>query len=361
MIRILSEGATPHEIPWGDDMAELLLRYGWELGWARIPPRPGELGGGVSVVGYEHPDLRRFIPPGEVLSGPLDDREIPWAPAMWPHARSGYAPVYAPVFLPMPATTLVFTRGERALVATTFRLPPDTTFRAREGIRGVHTPPAAFDGTPIRSAFFLTGAEGEVLHSVFREGEEEGVLVVDVPSGDYLASTEILDPLLGRAGRRRNGLQVPEVPPDLPVLSDLLLVEGEALPTTTMEGLSRLSIDGEAVAGEPLVVGWELWGLGWRQEVLTYRLSLERADPGILERVRGLFGGGPQLPTLEWEEPGPSEPGANFHSVSLAGHGVEPGEYTLRLEIGSAGREPLLRSRRIRIVAAGGAEGGGGP
>ncbi|MGW8267829.1 MAG: hypothetical protein ACWGSQ_15795 [Longimicrobiales bacterium] len=358
MNRILSESATPHEIRWGDDMAELLLRYGWELGWTRIAPRPGELAGVVRVVGYEHPDVRRFLPPEEVLSSPIDAGKDPWTPSMWPYARSGYAPPYAPTFLPAASRILRFTRGKRALVAATFCLPPDTTYRTREAIRGVHTPPAAFQGMPIRSAFLLTGPGGEVLHSVFREGESEGVLILDVPAGDYVASTEILDPVVGRAGRRRVGLRVPEVPPDLPVLSDLFLVEGGALPTTTLEGLSRLSIDDEAAAGESLVVGWELWGLGWREEVLTYRLSLERSDPGILDRVRGLFGGGAQLPALEWEEPGPSEPGPAFHSVSLAGEEVEPGEYTLRLEVRSVGREPIVRRRRIRIREAGSAEGG---
>lgn len=359
MIRILSESATPHAIRWGKDMAELLLRYGWELGWARIAPRPGELAGPVRVVGYENPDARRFVPPEAVLENPTEVSEDPWTPAMWARALSGYGPTYAPVFLPMASRFLRFTRGEKALVAVTFQLPPDTTYRTREGTREDHRPPAAFRGTGIRSGLVLTGDGGEVLHSVLREGEAEGVLMLEVPSGRYLASAEVLDPSAGRAGRFRNGLVIRSVPPDLPTLSDLFLVEADSLPRTLLDGLSRVSIRDEAVAGEPLVVGWELWGLGWREETLTYRLSLERTHTGVLDRIRGLFGGGPTLPVLEWEEPGPSEPGPAFHSISLAGPEVNPGAYTLRLSIRSAGREPLVQRLRIRIVGPGGGEGGG--
>jgi len=140
MIRILSESATPHEIPWGNDMSELLLRYGWELGWARIAPRPGELAGVVRVVGYEHPDVRRFIPPEEVLSSPTDVRKDPWTPSMWPYARSGYAPAYAPAFLPAASRILLFTRGKRALVAATYRLPTRPTGLGR-ACEQLTTPP----------------------------------------------------------------------------------------------------------------------------------------------------------------------------------------------------------------------------
>jgi hypothetical protein len=182
--------------------------------------------------------------------------------------------------------------------------------------------------------------------------------MLEIPAGEYLASAEVLDPTAGVAGRSRNGLAIRSVPPDLPTLSDLFLVEGGSLPRTTLEGLSRLSIGDEAVAGEPLVVGWELWGLGWREETLTYRLSLERTHAGVLDRIRGLFGGGPPLPILEWEEPGPSEPGPAFHSISLAGQDVEPGAYTLRLSIQSVGREPLVQRLKIQIVDPGDGRGG---
>lgn len=359
LIRIFSEAATPYGISWGEDMGEVLLRYGWERGWEQVPPRPGELGGVVRVVGYEHPDLRQFIPPGRVLTDSASMLQEPWTPFMWASAPSGYAPEYAPVFLPLRSRIIVLTRGARSLVAATFRLPEDTTYRAREGLRTLHFAPPALRGVPTQAGLVLVEPGGEVLHAAARNGVDRGVVMVDVPAGSYRASVEVVDPGAGRAGRLRNGLRVRDVPPDEPVLSDLLVVGGDSLPGTVEEALEGLRIDDEVVAGEPLVVGWELWGLGWREEVLRYRLSLEEADRGVLDRLRGLIGG-ERLPSLEWEEPGPEEPGAWFRSRSLGLPVLDPGDYELRLEVTLPGREALVSRQRIRIVESAGGEGGGG-
>ena len=342
-------------------MAELLLRYGWELGWERTQPRPGELGVGTGVVGYENPDVRVFFPPAEILRDPESPRDDAWAPAMWRYARSGYAPAYAPVFLPMSSRILIFTRGDRALVASTFQLPADTTYRTREGLRGLHSPPPAFRDWPLRAGLVVGGTGQTPLHATLLEGRTRGVLSLEVPAGAYQASVEVLDPAAGVAGRYRNGLRVREVPPDLPVLSDLLLVEGDSLPGTILEALERLRIDGRIVAGEPLVTGWELWGLGWREEMVRYGLTLEPAAPGLLERFRRLFGGETRLPILEWEEPGPEEAGPRFQSVAVTPPGLDPGEYRLRLEVSLPGRSPLVSETMVQVVGPGSGQEGTGP
>jgi len=347
---LFSDAAHPHRLAWGSDMAELLLRYGWELGWERRPPRPGELGAGVDVVGFESPDVRVFFPPAAILAEPGRPRVDAWVPSMWPSARSGYAPAYAPVFLPMASRLLVFTRGDRALVGATFRLPPDTTYRTREGLRGLHVPPGAFRGWPLRGGLILDEISDSILHASVRDGATEGVLLLEVPSGDYQASVEVLDPAAGVAGRYRNGLPVREVPPDLPVLSELLLLRDDSLPETTTEALERLRISDRTAIGEPLVVGWELWGLGWREEMVRYRLKLEPAAPGLLERFRRLFGGQSRFPILEWEEPAPDEPGPAFQSVSVTPPGLEPGDYRLRLEVGLMGRNPMVSEMIVHVA-----------
>jgi len=361
LAELFSDAAVPHRLGWGSDMAELLLRYGPELSWERILPRPGEMAGGVTVVGFESPDLRTFFPPKELLSNPAVQLEEPWVPRMWTSARSGYAPTYAPVFLPMASRLLVFTRGDRALVAATFQLPTDTTYRTREGLRGFHVSPPAFQGWPLRAGLVLDEVDEAPIHATMRDGEAEGVLMLEVPAGAYQASVEALDPVLGVAGRYRNGLVVPRVPPDLPVLSGLLLIQGDSLPATTQEALTRLRIVNRMVAGEPLLVGWELWGLGWRRETVQYRLTLEPADPGLLSRFRRLFGGQSRYPILEWEEPSPDEPGAAFQSVSLTPPGLDPGDYRLRLEVSLQGRNTLVSEVVVRVAEAGGGQEGPGP
>jgi hypothetical protein len=349
LVHVFSDAVTPHGIRWGNDMGELLLRYGWERGWERVPPYPGEMAASSRIVGYEHPDGRHFFPPAEILADPASARSEPWAPTASPDMRSAYAPEYAPVLLPMPSRLLILTRGDRALVAATFQLPRDTTYRGRKGIRAPHLPVEALRGWPLQAGLFLTDANGAPLYAGRKGGASEGVLTLEVPAGDYHASVEVIDPGAGRAGRFRNGLRVRNMPPDVPVLSGLLPVEGGKVPRTTQEALGRLRIDDQIEVGEPLVVGWELWGLGWREEVVRYRLSLEPADTGFLERFRRLFGGVRRFPVLEWEEPGPDRPGPAFQGVSLDLPAQEPGEYVLTLEVSLRGRESMVSRRRLRL------------
>jgi hypothetical protein len=331
-------------------MAELMIRYGWERGWERILPRPGELDVRGRVLGYEHPDIREYIPPREVLAQPTWETEDPWAPSMSGFARAGYAPAYAPTLLPMDARVIVLTRGDHALVAATFRLPADTTMRSRAGLRGEHLAPPAFRVWPVRAGFVLAESGDAPLHALTTDDRTQGVISMDVPSGDYLASIEVLDPRAGLAGRFRNGLRVSDYPPDVPVLSDLLLVEGPGLPRNTREALSRLRIDDEVTMGEPLSVGWEIWGLGWREEMIRFRLTLEPARRGLLGRIRNLFGGQGGLPILDWEEPGPDAPGADFQAVSLTLPQLDEGEYVLRLRVDLAGREPMESRLRFKVM-----------
>ena len=250
-----------------------------------------------------------------------------WAPSMERHARSGYAPAYAPVFLPMASRLLVFTRGDRALLGATYQLPADTTYRTRNELRWPHSPPPALEGWPLRAGFLLDEVGDSIFHASVADGLSEGVLLLEVPAGPYQASVEVLDPSAGIAGRYRNGIRIEEMSPDLPVLSDLLLVHGDSLPAGTLEALARLRIQN--------------------------RIRPEPSAPGLLERFRRLFGGQSRLPILEWEEPGPEEPGARFQSVSVDPPDLEPGEYRLRLEAQLPGRNLMVRQVVFQVNAGG--------
>lgn len=349
-IELFADAATPHRLSWGADRGELLLRYGRELGWERVRPRPGGFPGQEEIIGFEHPDVRRFLPPAAVISNPTGHQKEAWAPAISPSARSGYAPAYAPILLPMSSRILVFTRGDYALVAATFRLPADTTFRTREGLRGAHSPPEALQDWPIRAGLVMDGpGESPPLASLL-DGEAHGLLSVEVPSGDYRASVEIVDPASGVAGRYRNGIRIPEVPPDVLVLSDLILMDGEVLPSSTSDALARIRLDDRIAPGETLVAGWEIWGLGWREEAVDYNLTLERADPGLLERLRRLFGGRKRYTNLQWQEWGPGSPGAAFQSVSITVPDLSPGRYRLGLELRARNRTPLSKHVILEVA-----------
>ena len=268
---------------------------------------------------------------------------------------SAYAPAYAPVILPMNTDVVVLTRGDRFLLGAPFMLPEDTTYRERTGMRDPHVPPEPMEGVPLLAGAFLPDARGEVVAEGRDEGREQGVIVLEAPAGSYSISVEVLDPGRGLAGRLRRGLHVDTIPPDVATLSTLLILEPGPEPTDAREALTRLDVDGAVTDNGPLVVAWEIWGLGWREESLGYRLTVEEPGGGLFRRTGELLGilGRERPVALSWEEAGPALPEPVFRSLSIDLPDVEPGVYDLRLEVVSRGRTTLVSEREFRVIAKG--------
>jgi hypothetical protein len=349
VVSLRSDAANPYGLSWSGDLAELLIRYGWEVGWERVA-RPLGLERSSNVVGHEHPDSRTYVVPGRVLTDPTEASSRDWEPSRR-FRPSAYAPAYAPVILPMDAEPIVLTRGEWALIGAPFVLPEDTTYRGRQGLRDPHVPPGPLEGAPVQAGAFLNDARGETVRESRVDGRAEGIVVLDAPAGAYSISVEVLDPARGLAGRLRRGLRLDTVPPDVATLSPLLLLEAGPEPENAREALSRLDVDGVVATGVPLLVGWEIWGLGWREETLAYRLTVEEPGGGFFRRTGELLGllGRERPVSLSWDEPGPERPGPWFRSVSMDLPDVEPGVYDVRLEVVAPGRTPLVVEREVRV------------
>ena len=336
--------ANPYGLRWGADLEEVLVRYGWEVGWDRVIDLRGGLGGGV--VGHHHPESRVYTPPGRILDAPGSANPGMWtlSPAR-PH--DGYAPAYAPVIVPAPGELLRFPRGDRVVVVATYAIPEDTTHHSRHD----HAPPAALDrqrGLAPRAGLFLVPLRGESTAEVVDSASTERALLLEAPAGEYLASTEVWVPARGFAARLREGVSAPPMPLDAPTLSDLILL-ASALPDSA--GLERavevVRAPAPVMPGQPLVVGWELHGLGWRDEVVSYRMSAAREGSGFFNRVGEWLGlRDPDAPLrLTWEEPGPTRPGPAFRSLTVQIPDLSRGEYVLRLEV-SLSSGPMLSSER---------------
>ena len=105
-------------------------------------------------------------------------------------------------------------------------------------------------------------------------------------------------------------------------------------------------------ADAELVLGWEVFGLGWREEDVSFDLSFSREGESLFGKVgRWLgLGGGQEPLQIEWNEPGPSEIGPWFRSVEVAIPEVDPGLYVFRLGVTTPGREEVVRTRLVEIV-----------
>jgi hypothetical protein len=94
-----------------------------------------------------------------------------------------------------------------------------------------------------------------------------------------------------------------------------------------------------------------VYGLGYRQEPLSFRLSLKAEEGGLIRRALkriGLFNQAPAL-TLSWEEAGVGDGGLLFRAVDVDLPPLEPGRYVLTLEMSIPNRSKVVAHRRIRV------------
>ena len=325
--RIRDRARNPYGMSWGFDLDELLVRYGWEAAWGRDHYRPGRMED--RVVGHHPPKSREFIPPEEVLTEPSAI-----GPRTWelekdrPH--SAYAPTYAPDVSPSWSQFAAFRRPAGLLLiaaADSLEL---------EGERGL----GLLDLT--------TGAL-----DVGGTGDTATIHVRSVPFGSYLASEEWIAETGERGRRTRVGVTMEEVPPDVPTLSDVLLVRSTGeLPVDLEQAVPQAHPGRILAAGQSVVLAWELYRMGRRDVEASYRVLLEPEDRGFLRRAgewaRLLDRDRPVV--LAWTDVDEASDAPHFAAVELGLPEIEPGRYTLILEVELPGRATLTSSLTIQIA-----------
>ena len=340
---------NPYGISWGRDLEELTVRHGWERGWEQGWSQPGRE---TDVVGHKHPEGRDFFPPGAALDAPADANADDLEPNRT-RPRSLYAPDYAPLFLPLEPQFAVFPRGDSVAVVATHYLPADTSWHRTHDHARPWLDPGDQAGRPERAGLFLLHTATNRLHGrVVEPADSTGGLLTWAPAGELVASVERWSPERRRAGRLRRGVRAPASPPDVAVLSDLLLVRsGTGEPGTLEEAAAAALIRPRIRPDEAFGVVWEVGGLGWRPETLRYSLAVRDTGRNLLERVGGWLGlgGDDEALRLSWEEPGPDEPGVLLRSVELEAAALEPGRYEVVLELGLPGRDVLRRTVELQV------------
>ena len=385
LVRMRREAVNPYGVEWGDDIEELTLRYGAEGAWERRRGIPnGTLQDTRSIVGRHHPKSQEFLPPDEALEDPalvapgdwtLEQRR-PW---------TGYAPPYAPDLNALETQVARFRRGDSLLVAGAFapeeedavtdsrrqtRNPRIVDLRARRNedrgdrqarLNPFGRPPEEPEPFiaeeqepegPVQSALFLIDIESGAQHEVHGE-DPSGVYQLQVPNGRYVVGIEAFSPDAKEAWRDRYGLWQDPISPGLAAVSDLLILAGGGeIPTSFEEALPTALPAVRIRAGESFKVAWELYGLQIGESA-NVRIGIDEGGVGFFRAVgqflRVLEPDSPVLMT--YQDAGPDVLGTVFRAVQLTlPPDLEPGEYTLTVEIELAGREPMTVPRPIIVV-----------
>lgn len=338
--RFMDGTAIVYGSRWGRDNRELVLRYGWSIGWEREPSRGHEAR--PRVVGHHADGGMRFLPPFDYVEHPStlthDDWDIdPRVP------RSRAAVRYATEFRALEHQLAVFRHGDSAVVVVGYDL-----WEVPDNAKGKRT---ATHFGPAPAGLF-------VHHDPFRRREVQqstqtgrGALSVTVDHAPALVSVEVLDQLDSVAARSRFWLDIPARLPQGFAISDLLLLsEGGTLPSTLEDATPRARGSSRYAPGEPIEIYWEVYGTP-SDTAHEVSISVVKLGKGVFRKAVEWMGlaGQREPERFRWEgAPAALHPGSG-RALGIRLAKQEEGRYLLRLEIRTEAGLTATKEREIVV------------
>jgi len=392
-VRMKRDALNAFGMEWGEDLEEIRLRWGMPWLWTRWRmPRTQMSLQDNRTMGNSYADENRFfLPSAEALESPSD---VP--PNSWdidPNKPWGlYTVPYAPEFEQLETQIARFRRGDSLLVVGGFA-EEDPLRRSRAvGPRRLAVPPPIIqvredptvDRTDRQQAannpFARAEEEAEPFFDLGEEesGEEEGVVTsalvlldeesyerfevrgegpqgvfrLQVPNGRYIQSVEAWDSVGGRAWRDRHGVWQDDLAFGLAAMSDIVVLrDAPELPESLDEALPQTMPVARIAPGEAFQIGWEIYGLEI-SEAVQVTIGVNEAEEGLVRRLgQFLRLVEPSDPVdLSFTDRGPDTLGTVFRAVRLNLPDLEPGAYTITVEIELPGREPMSTTRTLEVV-----------
>ena len=314
-------------MPWGPDLEEMVVRFGWSEKWTREPPAILETGPLV-VNGHEHEPNYHFLPerePPEDVSA-LDE-------SLWDlgklQPREAYAPRYAQVFVRFQPQVARFRRGDSTLIVAAYRMGDDD-FLA----------PHKFVG----ALAIVTDDSTSPLIVRSSEPGFRATMIGTSPAHVAMLSVEALALDSTIAARWRAVVTRVELSKNFLTLSDLLFFEPSPTLPTDLDGAARTAYGNVLHRNRRVGIYWELYGQTSVDTELPVSLTLTPLPGNVLKRAINALGiGYPPAPiNIRWRENG----GVGFRSsrsIMVDMSLVPSGSYEVSLEVGN---HPSARTSR---------------
>ncbi|MDX1623811.1 MAG: hypothetical protein R3199_07500 [Gemmatimonadota bacterium] len=336
--RLQRRARSPYAVRWGDDLGELLIRYGWPAGFERVRQDHLSIARGrdPSIVAHHASGGRGFVPGWEAIGAPTlarraafsVDRERP---------RATWAPPFADRFVDLEHQLALFRRGERAVVVAGFALEPDSV---------------AADA-PVEAALVVAAgpdAPPEIARSM--EAGPAAAIADTVPWAPAVVSVEALARREGLAGRARYGLPIRTGSERAAAVSDLLLLDrAEPLPGSLDEAAPRARPTTRVGSGEAVGVYFEIDPpAGAERAEITLAVRDERGGfwhglgsaLGLVEQAGGGAG-------LSWVETVAADAGPIPRTLAVELPRLPEGRYALELTVDFGEAGTVVRRRGIEV------------
>ena len=337
MIEMLRTSRYPHPMTWGDDMGELLLRYGWETRWSREAPSMSS-GASIHVVGHEPTPAFDFVPDPDVLTAPDSADGSDWM-LRDRMAQSRYAPSYARSVTDLGPQVALFRRGDSALVVAAFDLSRDTAFKRDSISAALAISPAAAPESAV-----VIGDDS---------ARRRDALTATAAWQPLLVSVEGRDSAERRVARTRFVARPPSATGGRVTVSDLLLFDHPAsLPVSIDDALPRARGSLRVERNTPVGVYWEMYGLQEAGATVAYTLTVTRVSVPWLrraaERLKVVDRRAPVR--MKWDEPSGRPDGVRSRALAVDFSTLPTGQYRVDLTVEADGQPPVVASRVVEVI-----------
>jgi hypothetical protein len=322
---------TPQGLGWGDDAAELLLRYGWPVRWSRVQRSSVTLAPDVGIIGHDPWPSFAFGPREEVLDSLAAAGDDGWE-LQSRQSESRYAPRGVRRVAPVDAQIVRFRRGDSTLVAAAFHLTDDSVQAPMAQLAA-----ALDDGRTFASA---------------PDSVRAGIATLLLPALPRLAGVEIADSAAGTLARARVLYPPSSASPALS-LSDILLYRAAEEPAATLDSALAIAIAGDTVARRrPLGVFWETYRTPGSADSVDVAITMERIDRGWFRSARQRLGiTGEDSPLrMRWTDTRPAADAVTPYAISLDLGNLAEGRYRLTLSVTPAGGAPVSSIRELELI-----------
>ncbi|MEP6904512.1 MAG: hypothetical protein ABI875_00435 [Gemmatimonadales bacterium] len=333
MSMILDGTRAGYGIRWGDDLRQLLVRYGWSRFWTRSPG-PGSDPDNGPVSGHEAAPNYHFFPESLKIDSVTDIGDTTWN-LHNQYSAERYSPKIAPAFADLEPQVALFRRGDSVEVVAAYDVSSDT----------------ALAGPAVHSALVLARDERDK-PLISESTVARGWHAITVDATPRVLSIETWNPEKRHGARLRRGVLLAPRKPNSVAVSDVLLFEAVSPEATDLPSILPHALGSLTVAGNrKLGLYWEMYGLARADSALPVSLTLTRFDEGIFRKLAQSIGLTTRSTPLNiaWRET-PARGGVATRSVVLDLSLIPRGHYRLKLELAPAGSPPVSTTRVIDII-----------